>query len=69
MIDLQNQLIEKARKQYGKIFPCGEKADLFDCFTYEETIGKIVFWFNVAGDNSTRALTLSISKSGWQNEG
>lgn len=60
MIDLQKQLIEKARKQYGEIFPCGEKTKLSDCFMYKETIGKIVFWFNVVGDNSTRALTLPI---------
>jgi len=61
MIDLQNQLIAEAIKTYGQIFPCGEKTDLSDCFTYEKELGKLIFWFNVAGDNSTRALILPIN--------
>jgi len=60
MIELQNQLIEKAKKEHGEIFPCGEKKTIQECFTYEETLGKLVLWFNVAADRSTRALTLEV---------
>jgi hypothetical protein len=62
MIELQNQLISEAKATYGEIFPCGEKTKLSDCFTYEETLGKLVFWFNVAADRSTRALTLAVKE-------
>ena len=61
MIDLQNKLISEAKEKYGEIFPCGEKIELSDCFTYEKTLGKLVFWFNVASDKSTRALTLAVN--------
>jgi len=60
MIELQNKLISEAREKYGEIFPCGEKKTIQECFTYEETLGKLVFWFNVVGDRSTRALTLEV---------
>ena len=62
MIELQNQLILEARAKYGEIFPCGEKNTIQDCFTYEESLGKLVFWFNVASDRSTRALTLAVKE-------
>jgi len=60
MIELQNQLISEAKAKYGEIFPCGERNTLSDCFTYEESLGKLVFWFNVSADRSTRALTLEV---------
>lgn len=58
---LENQLIDKAKQIYGEILPCGLKTRLADCFTYEKELGKLVFWFNVASDNSTRALIMKIN--------
>jgi len=63
MIELQNQLISEAKAKYGEIFPCGEKTTIQECFTYEKDLGKLVFWFNVAADKSTRALTLAVKEA------
>jgi hypothetical protein len=51
--EIQDALIEKARKEYRNIKPCGKRASLHECFTYHSD--KIVFWFNDE-DNSTRVL-------------
>jgi hypothetical protein len=51
--EIQDTLIEKARKKHKIIKPCGERASLYECFTYHPD--KVVFWFN-SEDNSTRVL-------------
>jgi len=61
MIDFKNQLIKKARKEHGKIFPCGIHVSLHDCFTHEKALDKLFFWFNIAGDKSTRVIALKLN--------
>lgn len=53
MVD-KNALIEKARMKYKRIFPCGDKKSLSECFTKEED--ELIFWFNTE-DDSTRVVT------------
>ena len=62
MIELRNQLILEAQAKYGEIFPCGIKTDLRDCFTHEEKLGTVTFWFNTAADKSTRAITIKVRR-------
>ncbi len=50
---IQRNLIKKARKMYKKIYPCGEKGKLNECFTY--TRKSVVFWFNTK-DETTHAI-------------
>jgi len=59
MTELQNQLIEQARAEYGEIFPCGDKVALSDCFTCE--LGLLNLWFNTT-DRSTRLVNIKISE-------
>jgi hypothetical protein len=54
---LEQKMIEKAIKKYGKIFPCVTKSNLNECFTVEGS--KLVFWFNTE-DHSTQALVEDI---------
>ncbi len=49
--DLKKQLIEKAEKLYGKIYPCVNKPTLEECFTTAPD-DALVLWFNTE-DNST----------------
>jgi hypothetical protein len=42
----KNQLIQKALLKHGEIFPCNNKADLYDCFTLEEN--HLIFWYNLS---------------------
>lgn len=58
MIDLKEQIISYAKAMHSEIYPCGEKTSLYDCFTYEKTIGKLIFWFNISGDGSTHSISL-----------
>jgi hypothetical protein len=51
--EIQEALIEKARKEHKNIKPCGTKESLEDCFTYD--LDKVLFWFNVE-DDTTRVL-------------
>lgn len=40
----KQKLIERAKKHYGTIKPCGRNKSLNDCFTrYQKAL---VFWFN-----------------------
>jgi hypothetical protein len=60
MNELKNRLISKAQEIFIKIYPCGGKRDLTDCFT---VIGnKLVFWFNTE-DQSTHLLSLLFDRN------
>lgn len=50
-------LIIQAISKYKKIYPCGNKRNLFDCFT--EIDNNLLFWFNTE-DHSTHLLTAEI---------
>ncbi len=50
MDEKKQALIERARKTYGKITPCGHKATLDECFT--EAQGKLILWFNDTGEST-----------------
>lgn len=52
--ELKKQLIEKAEKIYGKIYPCVNKESLDECFT-EVNDNALILWFNT-GDNSTHMI-------------
>jgi hypothetical protein len=54
MNEKKAQLIEQARRQYRRIFPCSTNRDLDDCFTIEGS--KVLFWFNT-DDDSTHMVT------------
>ncbi len=41
----KNQLIEKALSKHGEIFPCNNKADLYDCFTIDNN--HLILWYNL----------------------
>jgi hypothetical protein len=47
----KQQLIRKAERMYGEIFPCVNKSTLEECFTTAAN-NSLVLWFNTA-DNST----------------
>ena len=49
------ELIEKARKTYKRIYPCGARSSLSECFTPIDNGRKVVFWFNTQ-DNNTHVL-------------
>lgn len=60
MNELKKNLINKAQEIFIKIYPCGGKSDLGECFTI---IGnKLVFWFNTE-DQSTHLLSLLFDKN------
>ncbi len=54
MNDIKAHLIEQARREYRRIFPCARRGDLDECFTVEGN--KILFWFNT-DDDSTHMVT------------
>jgi hypothetical protein len=54
------ELIIRAVKEYRKIYPCGIKRDLFECFT--QLGNNVFFWFNTE-DDSTHLLKAEIDKS------
>jgi len=52
--DKKIELIRKARKQYGKLYPCAKKKRLRDSFTHHHDC--LLFWFNTE-DGSTRVVS------------
>ncbi len=54
---IKKDLMEAARQQYSKIFPCGSMDRVEDGFTVEGKL--LLFWFNTE-DNSTHLLTQEI---------
>jgi len=59
MNEMKRKLIRQARKTYKRIYPCGDKGNLWDCFT--EIEDQLVFWFNTE-DKSTHLLISSPEK-------
>lgn len=53
---LEQRLIKRATKKHKKIYPCGHKNSLADCFTEDE--GRLMLWFNTE-DQSTHVVTTS----------
>jgi hypothetical protein len=53
------KLINQAIMIYKKIYPCGNKRNLFDCFT--QIGNSILFWFNTE-DHSTHLLKAKIKE-------
>ena len=51
----KKQLIKKAEKLFGKIYPCLNKNNLDECFTSTKDNG-LIFWFNTE-DNSTHMVS------------
>jgi len=61
MEELKKNLIRQARSRYKRIYPCGCKKYLSECFT---TYGnELSFWFNTE-DRSTRLLACKLPA--WQ---
>ncbi len=58
MDKIKFDLIRKALRTHKKIYPCGSKSTLGECFTFEGN--KVLFWFDTA-DRSTH---LMIEKTG-----
>ena len=49
----KRELIKQAITKYKRIFPCGEKRRLSECFTREGN--ELIFWFNTE-DRTTRVM-------------
>lgn len=58
MNDIKNTMINEAKNNFTKIYPCGNNKDLDDCFTTYEN--QIFFWFNT-DDDSTHVISKSLS--------
>lgn len=58
MNEIQKRMIDRARKQYKQIKPCGDNNNLYECFTIEGNL--VFFWFNTP-DKSTHVLTEKLS--------
>jgi hypothetical protein len=65
MNDLKRKMISEAILKYKRIYPCGAKNELSECFT--EVDNETIFWFNTE-DNTTHLISqrkgLSHNKSG-----
>lgn len=48
IIQAKKKLIQKAKKKYGKIFPCSYNRTFSECFTIHEDT--LYFWFNIKGE-------------------
>jgi hypothetical protein len=59
MDEIKRKLIREARKTFKRIYPCGDKQDLLECFT--EIDNKLLFWFNTE-DKSTHLIASAFHK-------
>jgi hypothetical protein len=59
MDEIKIELIQKACKTFKRIYPCGNKRELFDCFT--EMDNKLLLWFNTE-DQSTHLVWRAINR-------
>ena len=50
MPEEKKMLIEKARKMYKKIYPCGKSETFSECFT--ENGDHLLLWFNTEDDST-----------------
>jgi hypothetical protein len=53
MQQLKNSMIERAREKHERIFPCGGREELSECFTTD--CGLLLFWYNTE-DRSTHLI-------------
>ncbi|MDG5816136.1 hypothetical protein QA601_13665 [Chitinispirillales bacterium ANBcel5] len=60
MDKLKQSMISQAEKMYKKIYPCGHKTDLSECFTTSDE--QIFFWFNTE-DRTTRLIRTEKGKA------
>jgi hypothetical protein len=56
--ELETRLIEQALKGHRRIYPCGNRQQLHECFTIDED--SLSFWFNTE-DNSTHVITAQMA--------
>jgi len=54
MDEQKKQLIQKAERMFGNIYPCVNKTTLDECFTTAAN-DSLILWFNTA-DNSTHMI-------------
>jgi hypothetical protein len=54
MNEIKKTMIQQAMQRYNRIYPCGTKRSLYECFTEAE--GKLIFWFNT-DDQTTHLIT------------
>ena len=60
MSEYKQNLLREAANKYKKIYPCGESADLSECFTeYDDTL---YLWFNTE-DDSTHVIALNVKQA------
>ncbi len=60
MNKIKQDLIERAKKAYSQIYPCGARAELSECFTALDNGKKVAFWFNTR-DQSTHVLVEEVN--------
>lgn len=47
---IEQKIMEQALRKYKKIYPCGSKKSLWECFTrYNDSV---LFWFNTEDDTT-----------------
>jgi hypothetical protein len=60
MSEMQEQLIERARKTYKRIFPCASRRSFDECFTIFGR--KFCFWFDT-DDGSTHMVVTEVAQN------
>lgn len=57
----RDRLMKMAQEQYPDqlIIPCRGFSSFDPCFTFWKDLGQYLFWFNTAGDGSTRVVVVS----------
>jgi hypothetical protein len=50
MNEIEQTLINRARKQFKQIYPCSSKKGLKECFTVEDN--QLILWFNTEDDST-----------------
>ena len=55
--EAQEYLYNRACRRYGEknLRPPKRKSNLWECFTYDEFSGIVMFWYNLLHDFTTRA--------------
>lgn len=60
MNEMKIKLISQARTTFNKIYPCGKKTEIGECFT--EIGNRLLFWFNTE-DQSTHLMVLPFDET------
>lgn len=50
MSEIEQNLINRAKKQFKQIYPCSTKKRLKECFTVEDN--RIILWFNTEDETT-----------------